>query len=88
MGTDMDGHLDARLRAGALENNIEPVLLAELVENEVCTLLGSLQRLLGRLGPCAGGEAEHVLGETLRLREGQSRLVDVDGDHSRCTVRF
>lgn len=88
MGTDVDGHLDARLSAGTLKNNIEPVLLAELVEYEIRTLLGTLQRLLGRLGPCAGGEAEHILGEPLRLCEGQSRLVDVDGDHSRCAVRF
>ena len=83
--TYVNGHLDARFRAGALVDDVEAVGLVELLEGGHDRLLGPAHRLVGRerLGLVARGQAVHLVREPVLLREVEPRAVDVERDDAR-----
>jgi hypothetical protein len=83
----VDGHLDARLGAGALEDDVEAVGRLEVREGGVGVRARARERLVGALGALAGGEAEGGGREALGAGEGEPRGVDVDGGDARRAER-
>jgi hypothetical protein len=76
----VDCHLYARLGASAFKHHIKPVVLAEYLKEAIRVFSCSSELLLGRFCFWIRGEAKHVFGKAVRLREGETGLIDVDGD--------
>lgn len=78
----VDRHLHARFCPGALEHDVKPVGLVELLQCSHDRLFAEPHRLVGcerlRLVPCR--EAVHLVREAVRVCEFEARPVDVEGD--------
>lgn len=78
----VDRHLHARFCPGALEHDVKPVGLVELLQCSHDRLFAEPHRLVGserlRLVPCR--EAVHLVCEAVRMCEFEARPVDVEGD--------
>lgn len=84
----MDGHLDTRLRARALEHDIVPIRARKLCEHLLGVLSCPTQLLVRPHGSrriIGGREAIRPRGKTVAAREIKSLLVDVDG-HDLCSA--
>lgn len=84
----MDGHLDAWLRARALEDDVEAVGHGEVAECGADGLLRAAELLVGRLGLVGDRQAVHLLREALLERKVKPGLVDVDRDHAGRAIGF
>jgi hypothetical protein len=84
----VDCHLYARLGASALEHHIKPVVLAEYLKEAIRIFSCSSELLLGRFCFWGRGETEDVFSKAVRLREGETGLIDVDGNDTWASVRL
>lgn len=84
----VDCHLDARFGASALEHHIKPAVFPKYLQEAIRVLSRPSELLIWRFCFWTGGEAEHVLRKAVSLGKGETRLVDVDGDHTRTAIRL
>lgn len=84
----MNGHLDARLSASALKDNIKTVLGAKLGQCNLHIFFCSSKLLFGSFGLVNHRQAMDLRREPVVLGEVKAGLVDVYGDYARGAVRF
>lgn len=85
-GTHVNGHLNARLGASALEDNVKTVGHVKVRECSTDGVFCPTQLVFCCLGLVSHGETVRFLGKSLLLCKVKTLLVDVDSDDMRGTV--
>jgi hypothetical protein len=84
----MNCHLYARFGASALEHHIKAVVLAKCLEEAIRIFPRSSELLLWCFCFWTCGEAKDIFSKAVNLCEGETGLINIDGDDTGTAKRF
>ena len=84
----VNGHLNTRFGACALEDEVEAILHVEVCKRSGDILASPAELILGRFYFVRCWQTVRLLCKALSSGKIEACLIDVDGDHTCRTVRF